>query len=163
MTEIFGNRILYGLIRCKQNTLCTNVWVLKLDVAGTSPSSVNCELYLLSYCCLVAKSCLTLCGPINCSLPGSTVRGISQARILEWAAFPNPGDLPNPGIKPVSLALQADSLSLSHLQIPTLFRSITYLLNLWHLNETMWIKYSALCLTPSKYVVHDIHYYGHCC
>ena len=34
--------------------------------------------------------------------PGSTVPGISQARILEWAAFPPPGDLPNPGIKPAS-------------------------------------------------------------
>ena len=146
MTEIFRNRILYGLIRCKQNPLCTNVWVLKLDVAGTCPSSVNCELYLLSYCCLVAKSCLTLCSPINCSLPGSTVHGVSQARV-----------------KPVSLALQADSLSLSHVQIPTLFRSVPYLLNLWHLNGTMWIKYSALCLTPSKYVVHGIHHYGHCC
>ena len=31
-------------------------------------------------------------------------------RILEWVAFPSPGDLPNPGIEPGSLALQADSL-----------------------------------------------------
>ena len=39
-----------------------------------------------------------------------TVHGILQARILEWAAFPSPGDLPNPGIKPRSSSLQADSL-----------------------------------------------------
>ena len=39
-----------------------------------------------------------------------TVHGILQARILEWVAFPSPGDLPNPGIKPRSLALQVDSL-----------------------------------------------------
>ena len=39
-----------------------------------------------------------------------TVYGILQARILEWVAFPSPGDLHNPGIKPGSLALQADSL-----------------------------------------------------
>ena len=39
-----------------------------------------------------------------------TVHGILQARILEWVAFPSPGDLPNPGIKPASPALQADSL-----------------------------------------------------
>ena len=39
---------------------------------------------------------------------------IFQARILEWLPFPTPGDLPNPGIKPVSPALQADSLPLSH-------------------------------------------------
>ena len=36
--------------------------------------------------------------------------GILQARILEWVAFPFSRDLPNPGIKPRSLALQADSL-----------------------------------------------------
>ena len=41
-----------------------------------------------SYCCyLVAKSCLTLCSPMGCSPPGSSVHGISQARILEWAAI----------------------------------------------------------------------------
>ena len=35
----------------------------------------------------VAKSCLTLCNPVNCnSLPGSSVHGIFQARILEWVA-----------------------------------------------------------------------------
>ena len=33
--------------------------------------------------------------------PGSSVRGISQARILEWL-FPSPGDLPNPGMEPPS-------------------------------------------------------------
>ena len=38
-----------------------------------------------------------------CSLPGSSVRGIPQARILEWVVFSPPGDLPNPGIKPASL------------------------------------------------------------
>ena len=38
------------------------------------------------------------------------VHGILQARILEWVAFPSPGDLPNPGIKPRFPELQADSL-----------------------------------------------------
>ena len=37
--------------------------------------------------------------------------GILQARILEWLPCPPPGDLPNPGIEPRSLTLQADSLS----------------------------------------------------
>ena len=35
---------------------------------------------------LVAQSCSTLCNPMDCSPPGSTVHGISQARILEWVA-----------------------------------------------------------------------------
>ena len=36
------------------------------------------------------------------SLLDPSVHGISQARILEWVAFPPPGDLPNPGIEAVS-------------------------------------------------------------
>ena len=38
-------------------------------------------------CCLVAKSCLTFCDPVDCSPPGSSVHEISQARILEWVAI----------------------------------------------------------------------------
>ena len=34
-----------------------------------------------------AQSWLTLCDPMDCSLPGFSVHGISQARILEWVAF----------------------------------------------------------------------------
>ena len=41
--------------------------------------------------CLVAQSCATLCDPIDCSLAGSTVHGILQARILEWAAMGDDG------------------------------------------------------------------------
>ena len=37
--------------------------------------------------CVVAKSCLTLCNPMDCSPPGASVHGISQARILEWVAI----------------------------------------------------------------------------
>ena len=58
----------------------------------------------------VTHLCPTLCDPMDCSPPGSSVHGILQARILEWVAFPPPGDLPDPGFKPGSPALQADSL-----------------------------------------------------
>ena len=37
---------------------------------------------------LVAQSCRTLCDPMDCSPPGSSVHGILQARILEWADIP---------------------------------------------------------------------------
>ena len=47
---------------------------------------------------------------MNCSLPGSSVLGILQARILAWVAVSSSGDLPDPGIEPRSLALQTDSL-----------------------------------------------------
>ena len=56
---------------------------------------------------LVTQLGLTLCDPMDCSQPGSSVRGILQAKILK---FPSPGDLSDPGIKPGSPALQADSL-----------------------------------------------------
>ena len=35
----------------------------------------------------VAQSCLTLCNPMDCSLPGSSTHGIFQARVLEWVAI----------------------------------------------------------------------------
>ena len=44
------------------------------------------------------------------SLPGSSVHGILQVRIVEQVPFPSPGDLLNPGFKPWAPALQADSL-----------------------------------------------------
>ena len=59
--------------------------------------------------CLITWSCLTLCNPMNYSLPGSSLHGILRAA-LEWVALPSPGDLPNPGIEPKSPALQVDSL-----------------------------------------------------
>ena len=49
---------------------------------------------------------------MGCSLPGSSVHGIFQARILEWGLpFPSPGDLPDPGIESGSPSLQADALT----------------------------------------------------
>ena len=45
----------------------------------------------------------TLCDPMDCSPPGSSVHGILQARIPEWVAMPSSMDLPDPGIEPASL------------------------------------------------------------
>ena len=59
---------------------------------------------------LVTPSCLTLCDPMDCSQPGSSVHGILQARLQEWAVVHFSRDLPNPGIEPKSPALQVDSL-----------------------------------------------------
>ena len=43
--------------------------------------------------------------PWTVALPGSSIHGIFQARILEWVAISSPGDLPNPGTEPWSPAL----------------------------------------------------------
>ena len=47
---------------------------------------------------------------MDCSPPGSSVHGISQARILSGLPFPSPEDLLDPGIEPKSLALQMVSV-----------------------------------------------------
>ena len=60
--------------------------------------------------CSAASVVSTLHDPVDCSPPGSSVCGISQARILKWVAISFSGDLPYPGIAPMSLALQVDSL-----------------------------------------------------
>ena len=59
---------------------------------------------------LVTQSCLTLCDLIDCSLPGSSVHWILQARILKWVVISFSRDQSDPGIKPGSPSLQADSL-----------------------------------------------------
>ena len=53
----------------------------------------------------VAQLCLTLCDPMDCSLPGSSVNGIFQARILEWGAIYFSRGSSHPGIEPGSPAL----------------------------------------------------------
>ena len=51
------------------------------------------------------QSCPTPCDPMDCSPSGSSVHGILQARLLQWVSMPSmhSGDLPDPGIKPMSL------------------------------------------------------------
>ena len=51
----------------------------------------------------VAQSCPTPCDPIDCSLPGSSVHGIFQARVLEWVPISFSRGSSNPGIQPMSL------------------------------------------------------------
>ena len=63
------------------------LWVFrKEDHEGKVPFS---SYSVKSVCvCLVTQSCLTLCDPMDCNLPDSSVHGILQARILEWVAMP---------------------------------------------------------------------------
>ena len=55
-------------------------------------------------CAHSRQSCLTL-GPRGLYPPASSVRGILQARILEWVAVPSSRDLPDPGMEPMSHVL----------------------------------------------------------
>ena len=45
------------------------------------------EHILSMHACLVAQSCLTLCDPMDCSLPGFSIHGILQTRIQEWVTM----------------------------------------------------------------------------
>ena len=57
----------------------------------------------------VAQLCLTLCDPMDCSLPGPLSMGFSKQGYWIGLLFTSPGNLPNPGIESQSPTLQADS------------------------------------------------------
>ena len=72
-------------------------WLLGLAEPCNQPPSfltplsgyVACfPVICLRGCVLVTQSCLTLCNPMDCSPPSSSVHGILQARILEWVTMP---------------------------------------------------------------------------
>ena len=65
----------------------------------------------------LVQPCLALCDPMDCSLPGSSVHGILQARVLEWVAIPSfRGSFPSRDqpASPLCPASQADSSAPSH-------------------------------------------------
>ena len=77
---------------------------------GFFTTSATWKAPVVPVCGLVAQSCLTICDPMDWSLPGSSVHGILQARILEWVAIPFSSYLPDPVIEPRPPTLQANSL-----------------------------------------------------
>ena len=64
----------------------SSAWYSDPSSPGYLPDTKSpCRQWVL---CLVSQSCPTLCIPMDCSLPGSSVHGIFQARILEWVVIP---------------------------------------------------------------------------
>ena len=59
---------------------------------------------------MLVAQCLILCDPMDCGSSGPLSIGFSRQEYCSGEPFPSSGDLPDPGIKPGSLALQADSL-----------------------------------------------------
>ena len=88
----------------------------KLQVWGVLGGEEEQHICLISWTqrVFIVQSCLTLCDHMSCSPSASSVLGILQARKWSGLPFPPPGDLHDPGIKPVSPELQVDSLPLSH-------------------------------------------------
>ena len=59
-----------------------------LTVSTTDPRLLIDNMKEVKMKVLVVQSCPTLCDPMDCSLPNSSVHGILQARTLEWVAIP---------------------------------------------------------------------------
>ena len=76
----------YKPTRAKHNGLA----VYRLNHSATSSHTMGCT-HAKSL-----QSCLTLCNPMDCHPPGSSVHGVSQARILEWLALASSGGSSQP-------------------------------------------------------------------
>ena len=104
--------------------------------------------------------CLTLCDPIDCSLPGSPVSGILQARILDGLPYPPPGDLLTLGLNLSLLCLlhwQTGSLSLPppgscYIPYPYMLEIFTHTLQvIWFLFNVIEVKTWESCCAIMTY------------
>ena len=78
-----------------------------------------------------------------CSLPGSSVHGMLQARILEWEPRPASGDLPDPGVEPRSPAappLQTGSLPLSQREFMCSFDTVYRVNAVIRYSPRLWLQ-----------------------
>ena len=66
---------------------CVLTLILSLQLWSVSGTILQPGLKPCVHGCVYAQSCLTLCNPVDCSLPGCSVHGILQARVLERAAI----------------------------------------------------------------------------
>ena len=73
------------------------------------------------------KLCPTLCDTVDFSLPGTSLHGILQARVLEWVAISFSRDLPDPGIEPGSPTSEADALTSEPPGKPHQFSSVQFI------------------------------------
>ena len=81
-------RVLWILLIFWKNGFWSH-WYLFIDLFQSLISnliSIICFILLCCYC-LIDKKCPYFCDPMDYSLPGSSIHGISQARILEWVAI----------------------------------------------------------------------------
>ena len=80
--------------------------------------------------CVYAQLHLTLCNPMNCSLPGSSIHGISRQKYWSGLPFPTPGDLSDPGFKTKSSAsptLAGRFFNTEPPEKPSVFYTLSYL------------------------------------
>ena len=91
----------------------------------------------------VSQSCLTLSDPMDCSLPGSSVHGIFQARILEWGAI-------------IDSILKSRAITLPtkvHLVKAIVFPVVMYGCKSWTINKDPVLLCHSACILRTKYSV----------
>ena len=93
---------------------------------------------------LVAKSCPTLCNPMDCSPPGYCVHGFSRQEKWSRLPFSSLVDLPDPGIETMCPALRADSLVLSHQSLLIFISYIHYIYKLYVFKNFICINYKDI-------------------
>ena len=106
---------------------------------GSIPFSVACQIEIENFCgyvCVCTQLCPTLCDPMDCSLPGSSVCGIQQARILEWVAM---------------LFSRASYRTRDQTQVSCIGRWILYSLS--HRESQVKMLYKQICIGAGNY--HD--------
>ena len=90
-----GNPLQYS---CLENPLDGGAWWATVHGVAKNRTRLSDFVSSTYFCvdtseyvvlCLVTLSGLTLCDPMDCSLPGSSAMGILQARILDWVAMPS--------------------------------------------------------------------------
>ena len=94
----------HNLVHHQKANTVGNLWYISIKYSSTLSLKYT---YKWSE---VAQSCRTLCNPMDCSLSGSSVHGIFQARVLEWIAISFSRGSSRTRIEPGSPALQADAL-----------------------------------------------------
>ena len=85
-----GNPLQYSYLKSPMDTGAWRATVQRVAKSWTRQSTEHLVYYRYEKVksqSLVAQSCPTLCDPMDCSLPGSSVHGIFQARVLEWGAI----------------------------------------------------------------------------
>ena len=130
-TSSFTYKLDWSLFQANQIGMVQSSTVYSFVNLALIQSTSWLWLTVISWCCLITKLCLTLCDPIDCSPPGSSVYENSQASILEWVAIHFLLQLifPTQGSNPCLLHLlhhQVDSLPLNHLGSPIISYSMLY-------------------------------------
>ena len=116
-----------------------------------SPSHLRVVTFI--HTCMRAKLlqlCLTLCDPMDCSLPGSSVHGLSRQAYCSGLPCPSPGHISDPGIEPKSLmsaSLAGSSLPLALPGKPIYLYIEIYVLvmscSLWDLSSLTRVRLGA--------------------